>query len=148
MNPKNCEDKRHAFDSFCKKILKNEARDYYKAIKRQVEREILFSELSEHELEQLSTMDSYFEIERTFNVLGCEIIVVDELIAELLQKLPEHKRNIILLSYFLGMTDREIGAKLDLIRTTVQYQRASTLQKLKKLMEVEMFDESKKIDKK
>lgn len=135
MKPTNhAQDKQHAFDSFCKKVLRNEVRDYYDEMKRLRDKEISFTELSEQELEQLSTTDKYFVTEQTFNVLGDEIIVNDETIAEALRSLPERKRDIILLSYFLELTDGEIGKKLNLIRSTVQYQRTSTLRELKKIL--------------
>ena len=145
MNPTNHEqDKQHAFDyelnkryafnSFCKQILKNEARDCYDEIKRRRDREVSFSELSEQELEQLSTVDKYFATEQIFSVLGHAVIVNDELIAEALRSLPEQRRDIILLSYFLELSDGEIGQKLNLIRSTVQYQRASTLRQLKNFL--------------
>ena len=70
MKPKNREkDKQHAFDSFCKKVLKNEARNCYAEIKRQRDKEVFFSELSTRELDQLSAMDKYFATEQIFNVL-------------------------------------------------------------------------------
>ncbi len=59
----------------------------------------------------------------------------DETVAEALNSLPENKRDIILLSYFLDMTDVEIGKQLNLVRSTVQYKRASILRELKKFME-------------
>ena len=133
--------KRHVFDSFCKKILKNEARNAYARIKWQRDREVSFSELSERELEQLSVTDKYFATEQIFNVLGNDIIVCDETIAEALRSLPEQRRDIILLSYFLELSDGEIGEKLDLIRSTVQYQRTSTLRELRKLLEVDIANE-------
>ncbi len=43
-------DKQHAFDSFCKKVLKHEARDYYDELKRQRSREKTFSDLSAKEI--------------------------------------------------------------------------------------------------
>jgi len=142
VKPKSHEqDKRHAFDSFCKKVLKNEARNVYLAIKRQRDKEVSFSELSARELEQLSVTDKYFATEQIFNVLGNDIIVCDETIAEALRSLPEQRRDIILLSYFLELSDGEIGEKLDLIRSTVQYQRTSTLRELKKLLEVDIANE-------
>jgi DNA-directed RNA polymerase specialized sigma24 family protein len=49
--------------------------------------------------------------------------------------LPGDKRDIILLSYFLDMTDGEIGDKLNLVRRTVQYKRTSSLRELKQFME-------------
>ena len=144
MNPNSYElDKQHAFDSFCKKVLRNDVRNYYDEMKRLRDKEVSFSELSERELEQLSTTDKYFATEQTFNVLGNDVIVNDENIAEALRSLPERKRDIILLSYFLELSDGEIGKKLNLIRSTVQYQRTSTLRELKKIMEEENADERK-----
>ena len=136
MKPTNHEQsKQHAFDGFCKKVLRNEIRNYYGEVKRLRNKEVSFTELTEQELEQLSTTDKYFAFEQTFNVLGNDVIVNDESIAEALKSLPERKRDIILLSYFLDLTDGEIGQKLNLIRATVQYQRKSTLRQLKKIME-------------
>lgn len=133
--------KRHTFDSFCKKVLKNEARDYYDELKRQRNKEVSFSNLSVKEMDQLYTEDKYFAIEQIFNVLGLDVIVTDGVIAEALENLPERKRDIILLSYFLELSDREIGDKLNMLRSTVQYQRASILQQLKKFMEVDIYEQ-------
>ncbi len=127
--------KRHTFDSFCKKILKHEARDYYDDLKRRREHEISLDELSEKELKQLTVMDKYFKDLYSFNVLGYDISVSDERISEALNALPTDRRDIILLSYFLDMTDREIGELLNLVRRTVAYRRTSTLRELKKFME-------------
>ena len=139
--------KRSAFDSFCKKVLRNEVRDHYDEVKRLRGKEVSISELSARELEQLANTDSYFTTEQIFNVLGCDIVVNNMDIAEALRNLPERKRDIILLSYFLEMSDGEIGSKLNLIRSTVQYQRTSTLRELKKIMEEETTDERADHDK-
>lgn len=145
MKPNNHEEsKQHAFDCFCKKILKHEARDYYDELKRQRSRETTFSDLSAKEMDQLYTVDKYFATERIFNVLGLDIVVVDDVIAEALKSLSERKRDIILLSYFLELSDREIGDKLNMLRSTVQYQRTSTLQQLKKIMEVDIYEQQEK----
>lgn len=128
--------KQHTFDCFCKKLLKNEMRDYYDEIQKRRKNEVSFEELTAKELGQLVTCDTYFaESQRPFNVLGNDILVNDENIAEALISLPENKRDIILLSYFLDMKDEEIGKKLNLVRSTVQYRRTSTLKELKKIME-------------
>ncbi|TEB04886.1 RNA polymerase sigma factor [Pelotomaculum schinkii] len=129
------EHKRHTFDSFCKKILKHEARDYYDELKRRRKHEISLDELSEKDWEQLAVMDEYFKDTYSFRVLGHDITVSDERIGEALKVLPTNKRDIILLSYFLDMTDREIGELLNLVRRTVAYRRTSTLRELKKFME-------------
>jgi len=127
--------KQHAFDSFCKKVLKNDMRNYYDEMARLSNKEVSFSELSERELRQLSTTDKYFSLEQTFNVLGCDIFVNNTDIAEALRSLPERKRDIILLFYFLELSDGEIGIRLKMVRSTVQYQRTRALQKLRIIME-------------
>ncbi|WP_440896993.1 sigma-70 family RNA polymerase sigma factor [Amphibacillus sp. Q70] len=145
MKPNNLEQsKRHAFDSFCKKILKHESRDYYDEMKRQRDKEISFSDLSAKEINQLYTEDKYFATEQIFQVLGLDVIVTDDAIAKVLQGLPERKRDIILLSYFLELSDREIGDKLNMLRSTVQYQRTSTLRQLKTLMEGDTNEQQEK----
>ena len=136
--------KQHTFDSFCKKVLKHEARDYYNELKRQRDREVSFSDLSEKEMNHLFTEDKYFATEQIFNVLGLNVIVTDDVIAETLQSLPERRRNIILLSYFRELSDREIGDKLNMLRSTVQYQRTSTLQQLKNFMERDIYEQQDK----
>jgi len=128
------ESKRHAFDSFCKKVLKNEARDQYQKIQRRMKHEISFSELSQAKLGELFTMDSYFEHEQAFSVLDFNVVVNDAQIASALLQLPKHRCDIILLSYFLELSDREIGEKLDMIRATVQYQRTQALQELRDII--------------
>lgn len=128
--------KQHTFDCYCKRILKNEMRDYYDELNRRRRHEISFSELTAKELEQLSAYDTYFANEQhVFNVLGNNVFVSNETIAEALKSLPQNKRDIILLSYFLDMTDDEIGKQFNLIRSTVQYRRTSILKELKKSME-------------
>lgn len=136
MKPNSLEEhKEHTFDSFCKKILKHEARDYYKNIQYRREHEISLSELSEEALEQFAVWDRYFEDTYLFEVMGFEVSITDELLAEALKTLPQDRQEIILLSYFLGMTDPEIAEQLNLVRRTVAYRRTSSLQALKKFME-------------
>ena len=130
----------HKFDSFCKKVINNEVNRYYNEIKKLEKREKVFSELSLQELRQLYTTDDYFVTEQIFNVLGQDIIVNDERIIEALLTLAEYKRDIILLAYFLDMTDREIGEMLNMLRSTVQYQRNITLQKIKEILEKRVSD--------
>ena len=134
MKTKSEKDIQHACDSFCKKVLRNEVRNFYKEMRKRKENEVLFSELSARELERLSVTDDYFTDERKFSVADCDVIVKNELLAEALRSLPDEKREIVLLAYFHGMKDREIGERLGMIRGTVQYKRTSTLKQLNKLM--------------
>ena len=128
-------DTQSEFDSFSKKVLRNEARDHYDKTRRLRSKEISISELTMWELERLSTTDGYFMREQTFNVLGYDVVVSDENIAEALRSLQELKREIILLYYFLWYSDMQIGERLSMKRSTVQYQRTTALHELKRIME-------------
>ena len=50
--------------------------------------------------------------------------------------LPDEKRDILLLSYFLDMTDREIADKLNMVRYTIQRKRVKSLKEMKQRLEV------------
>ena len=67
---------------------------------------------------------------------GYDIVVKDERLADALGSLSDDKRDIVLLAYFLDMTDQEIADKLNVVRRTVQYRRASSLKEMKKRLEV------------
>jgi RNA polymerase sigma factor (sigma-70 family) len=125
------------FDSFCKKVLKYAARDHRRAMKRQAEHETTFSELSASELAKLAATDEYFRNEYVFDVRGQGVGVTDYELAEALNELPADRRDIVLMSYFFDMTDKEIAGRLKLARRTVAYRRTSTLKTLKILLESE-----------
>ena len=117
------------------RFVKNEARNHYDELKRRRNRQVYLSELSQQEMAQLLVTDDYPSDSSFFQVMGFDIAIRDELIAQAISILPDEKRDIILLSYFLGMTDVEIGKTLNMVRRTVQYKRTSSLQELKKLLE-------------
>lgn len=127
--------KQHTFDSYCKKILKNEARDYYDYLKVKKSNEISLDELTDGQLEQLSKMPEHEKPSRVIPVLQYAVDITDSDVADALLLVPEDKREIILLYYFLDMNDQEIAIQLDLIRRTVQYRRKTTLKLLKKILE-------------
>lgn len=126
---------RHQFDSFCKKVVREEYRDCVREARRRLQHEIAFSELSPKEMDQLYIMDEYSTDSYHFSVMGYDVAVKDDLISTALAALPEQKRDIILLSYFLDMSDQEIGKTLSMVRRSVQYQRTISLKQLKKLLE-------------
>ena len=123
------------FDSYCKRILKNEAIDCFREIQKHRQREIFFSELSEKEWKQLYMEDEYDLDTCNFRVLGYDVEVKDALIAEALNLLSDKKREVVLLAYFLDMSDREIAKLLNLRQSTIHYHRTSSLKSLKEFLE-------------
>jgi len=138
MTPRNYEDhKRHTFDSYCKKVLKRKALDIHREVKRRSKREVTFSDMSVKELSALSVTDKYFADEHIFSVLGESVGVSNADLAQALNELPADRREIVLMSFFFDMTDREIAERLNMARRTVAKHRTSTLRELKKLLESE-----------
>ena len=84
------------FDSYCKRILKNEAIDCFREIQKHRQREIFFSDLSEKEWKQLYMEDEYDLDTCNFRVLGYDVEVKDALIAETLNLLSDKKREVVL----------------------------------------------------
>lgn len=126
---------RKQFDSFCKTLLKNEMIDYERERSYRLKHEVSFSELTQEELSRMTNTDEYIVELEVFRVLDYDVEVKDELIGEALKYLPEKKRNVILLSFFMDMTDTEIAKHMNLVRSTIHHHRVSSLQALKKIME-------------
>jgi len=131
------------FDRICKLTLKGEAVDYRRHIAYRQKHEVMLSELSEKDMGRLFTVDEYGAENQWFQVLGYDIEVKNALIAEALQALSEKKRDVVLLSYFMDMSDAEIGRALNLVRSTVHEHRKRSLELMKNIME-EHTDEEKK----
>ena len=131
----------HQYDALAKKTLKGEAKNYQIELAKRAAREVTFSEMSESELNQLFTLDEYESDYTRFQVSGFDVTVKNELLAEALNALPEKKRNIVLLSYFLDMSDAEIGELLNVVRTTVFRHRKTALAKIKQYLEGKTDDE-------
>ena len=134
---------RKQFDSFCKTLLKNEMIDYERERRYRLKHEVSFSELTQEELSRMTNTDEYIVESEVFRVLDYDVEVKDELIGEALKYLPEKKRNVILLSFFMDMTDTEIAKRMNLVRSTIHHHRVSSLQALKKIMEGIMNDANK-----
>lgn len=116
--------------------MREEARDYLRELARRAAHEIPFSELSEEQMDRLYVLDEYPSEAFHFDVQGHDVAIRNEKLADALTSLPDDKRDIVLLAYFLDMSDQEIADKLNLVRSTVQYRRASSLKEMKQRLEV------------
>ena len=120
---RHAEHKQHAFDSFCKKVLKCEACNGYREISRRKKHSIPFSELPEDAMEQLAAYDRYPWEYNTFILGGDVILIENDLLADALNALPQDNRDILLMYWFLEMADREIAERTPNINGFNQYKR-------------------------
>lgn len=125
---------RKQFYTYCIKVLHGEELNYFKELEKKKNREINFSELFQKEPNILCNHDE-FAIAEYFTVMGLQVSVYDECISAALRKLPDKKRNIILMLFFLDMTETEIAVYLQLVQSTVHYHKADSLRLLKILLE-------------
>ena len=112
--------------------MKGIVRNYRKELARRQAKEISFCEPPEIVVEKLIVWDDYESEYTTFDVCGTEIRVLDEELAEALKQLPEQSRNIVLMFFFLDMSDSEIGEKLNINRSTSYRHRRNSLEEIRK----------------
>ena len=128
--------KQCAFQKFCNTVLHNEACDTHRELRRHRAKEVTFSDMTLDEARQLHTFDEYFKreaAETVFEKAGKKI--TPKLLLEAIRTLPEEKRKAILLYYFEGMNDTEIAELFNTSRSTIQYRRTSSFEKLRKYLE-------------
>ena len=134
------EHKQHAFDSYCKRSIKNEALNAYTQFRKRNQREISLSELPEDAMAQLAVYDRYSWEYTAFPVGGAVILIEDDRLAEALNALPQDNRDIFLMYWFLDMADREIAEYMNMARRTVNTRRQKAYRLLKELMGGEADD--------
>ncbi|MDD2959991.1 MAG: sigma-70 family RNA polymerase sigma factor [Lachnospiraceae bacterium] len=129
------------FDCKLKRVVKGIVRNYRKELKHRRNREISFCELPEIVVEKLAVWDEYESDYTAFNVCGIEIRVLDDELADALKSLSERERTIILMYFFLGMSDTEIGEKLNINRTTSFRSRKNSLEEIRKKLKENISNE-------
>ena len=134
------EHKQHAFDSYCKRSIKNEAMNAYTQLRKRSRREVSLSELPEAAMAQLAVYDCYSWEYTTFPVGGAVILIENDRLAEALLALPQEDRDIFMMHWFLNMVDREIAENMNRARRTVNTRRQKAYRLLKELMGGEADD--------
>lgn len=91
-----------------KRVLANTLSNCRRSVSRRIAHEQLFCDIPEGELDLFCSTDTYCLDCRIYNVLETEIAVHDIELADSLDRLSERKRNILLMYYYLEMSDAEI----------------------------------------
>ena len=122
------------FESCLKKVVRHIVKDYQQGLKRRKDKEIPFCELPEIFVENFAVWDDYETDYTIFSVCGIDIRVLDDELAEALKKLPERKRNTLLMYYFLEMTESEIANLQKITQSGVFRNRHHALETMKKIL--------------
>ena len=136
----------YVFNAFCKIVLRYEAINAWRDLKRKEAREISLDYLMSERFFEPSAMDRYFEKQdkpTAFFVLGKEVIVDDEQLAMALSRLPKLRREVLLLYYFVGYRDEAIGRLYGRCRSSINRRRNVALKQLQKERERLEHEEQK-----
>jgi RNA polymerase sigma factor (sigma-70 family) len=127
------------FESYIKRAIDNAVN---KVSKKQTEREEWersLSSVTDADLYSISPKDaeikSVGQTGRVFRVQGEDVSVYDEKLGEVLLSLLPKDRKVILMYYFLKMTDEKISHVLGVTRAAVQQRRNNAMKKLHALLE-------------
>ena len=131
----------HAFDAFCKKVIRNASVDAFRASRRQVKSDLDVDDPMVAYIHLIQTHDTYTLYSRTYYVKDQAIVVRDRNIGEALQYIIPQKRAVILLSYFAGYNDTEVANILGVSPTSIGRRKKSALLRLRELMEVRYNEE-------
>ena len=129
----------HTFNAFCKIVLYHAALGAYKKIRKKQQFEVSLDYLREFDFEPVITTDEYFvkyDVPTAFTVRGKTVIVESEQLAAALLRLPEKRREVLFLWYYLGYSDEEISKMCGISRSTVFRRRKIALRLLRKEMDV------------
>ena len=95
--------------------------------------------LCEFDFEPVTTTDECFvkyDMPTAFTVCGKTVIVESEQLAAALLRLPEKRREVLFLRYYLSYSDEEIGRLFGVCRSTIFRRRKRALRLLRQEMEV------------
>ena len=126
------------FNAFCKIVLYHAALGVYKKLRKKQQFEVSLDYLRKFDFEPIAITDEYFEkydVPTVFTVRGKTVIVESEQLAAALLRLPEKRREILFLRYYLSYNDEEIGRLFGVCRSTIFHRRKRALRLLRKEME-------------
>ena len=132
------------FNAFCKIVLYHAALGAYKKLRKKQQFEVSLDYLREFDFEPATATDEYFvkyDVPTVFTVLGKTVIVESEQLAAALLCLPEKRREVLFLWYYLGYSDEEIGKMCSISRSAVFRRRKIALRLLRKEMEAFEIEE-------
>ena len=132
------------FNAFCKIVLYHATLGVYKKLRKKQQFEVSLDYLREFDFEPATSTDEYFvkyDVPTAFTVRGETVIVESELLAAALLRLPEKRREVLLLRYYLGYSDEEIGRLFGVCRSTVFRSRKIAVRLLRKEMEALKHEE-------
>ena len=124
-----------SFDSFCKTVIRNESKNLQKKRQRQAKYEASISALTFAETHELDAEDTYELDSMVFLVGDNAFTVHDPELSNAITYLDPRWREIVLLSFFLGYTDAQIGRKMKMTKEAIKYRKLKAIEELRERLE-------------
>ncbi len=116
----------HQFDAYCKKVLRNEITSIRKRNTNIKYNEEPLTDSTEGKYSQ-----THFDEQDVYFLFGMEILISDQKLSTAIDHLSEIRRKVILLYYFAGFNNTEIGKILNMSTNGIWYQRKKAVEQLK-----------------
>jgi RNA polymerase sigma factor (sigma-70 family) len=131
------------YDALIKNALGNERKNFFRDLNRQIKKQSLFSDLDDGQAEAFaddSASEAFADVEAEFQVMQYSVAVRDALLYDALSQLDDSRRNIILMAFWLEMSDREIADETGMKRRTVNGIKHKTYKIIKQILEADGYD--------
>ncbi|EPH59404.1 RNA polymerase sigma factor, sigma-70 family [Enterococcus faecium 13.SD.W.09] len=125
----------HTFDSYCRTVVRNEARNIKKRNMKMLQYQTSLDYLPSNEKDSLFYFDDNIGNSETFVVDGMRIVITDSSLCEAISTLSDDLQDIVLLYYFVGFSDREIGERYNLSAGSLWSLRKRAVKLLHRYME-------------
>ena len=93
-------------------------------------------------LDGICTTDQYPSDYITFSADGYTLQISNEQLANIIEKLPQSERRLLILRFVLELNDREIGRKMHCSRSAIQRRRTSILRNMRKQLAGDFHEKS------
>lgn len=123
------------FDSYAKRLIRNEGRNAKKELARRAQREVSLSMLSYDGLPIVAHEDKYLLEKADVHSKAGEVEVFDRLLGQAVMSLVPKWRDVIVMYYFHGLSDEKIGGVLHLTTGAIRHRRTVALDRLKTTLE-------------
>lgn len=123
------------FDSYVKRLIRNEGRNAKKELAHRAEREVSLFSLPYDELAAVSREDKYHLEKASVHSRAGKVEVLDRLLGQAIMSLAPKWRDVIVMYYFLDMSDEKIGGLLQLTTGAIRHRRQTAIERLKTMLE-------------
>ncbi|EHQ2599786.1 sigma-70 family RNA polymerase sigma factor [Enterococcus faecalis] len=125
----------HVFDSFCKKVIRNEALNIQRKCSRFRKRHVSLDQFEQKKLGmEFSYSEPSLNSSKNFYVLGIEVPISNDRLANAIDQLTSVRQEIILMSFFIGLNDREISEIVGKSLGSIWYQRQEAIEDLSRML--------------